>query len=207
MNKAFVFVLGTAIGAAVGSYVTWKTVDTKYRNLAEEEIASVREFYKNKIKEKNKVTIEKAENINKENLVDNKKIEEAKTIMLNNNYISKPKDDEEEDDEEDDCTYEVPKAEEKIEPYTINPQEYGYEDDYKIRSWMYYTDGVVADEDNELIPDPEEYIGDALTRFGEYEDDAVYVRNENTKCDYEILMSEKTFSESVESLARLKGDS
>lgn len=34
-----------AVGAAVGSVVTWKLVETKYRQIADEEIESVREVY------------------------------------------------------------------------------------------------------------------------------------------------------------------
>ena len=36
---------------------------------------------------------------------------------------------------------------------------------------------------------------DALDHFGEYEDDSVYIRDETNEMDYEILKSEKMFSE------------
>ena len=36
---------------------------------------------------------------------------------------------------------------------------------------------------------------DALDHFGEYEDDSVYIRDEINEMDYEILKSEKKFSE------------
>ena len=35
---------------------------------------------------------------------------------------------------------------------------------------------------------------ESLTHFGEYEDDSVFVRNDRLKCDYEILMDERTYS-------------
>ena len=83
---------------------------------------------------------------------------------------------------------------EQIKPYVISPEEFGEFGNDTV-SLTYYSDFVLADEDDEIIVDPESIIGDALEHFGEYEDDAVHVRNENVECDYEILKSEKTFSE------------
>ena len=42
----------------------------------------------------------------------------------------------------------------------------------------------------------EETIGkSSLTRFGEYEPDSVFVRNDRLKCDYEILLDERSYAE------------
>ena len=41
MNNKLIGAIAFVTGAAVGSIVTWKLVETKYRKLAEEEIASV----------------------------------------------------------------------------------------------------------------------------------------------------------------------
>ena len=41
LSKAFIF----AVGAAIGSAVTWKLVKTKYEKIADEEIESVKEVY------------------------------------------------------------------------------------------------------------------------------------------------------------------
>ena len=38
-------------------------------------------------------------------------------------------------------------------------------------------------------------IGDALDHFGEYEEDAVFARNDAKRCDYEILKDERTYAE------------
>ena len=51
MGKILAFIFG----AAAGSLVTWKLVDTKYKKLADEEIESIREYYRNrKAKEREK---------------------------------------------------------------------------------------------------------------------------------------------------------
>ena len=42
MNKIFIFCLG----AASGSLLTWKLIEKKYKDLADEEIASVVEYYR-----------------------------------------------------------------------------------------------------------------------------------------------------------------
>ena len=41
LSKVFIF----AVGAAIGSAVTWKLVKTKYEKIANEEIESVKEIY------------------------------------------------------------------------------------------------------------------------------------------------------------------
>ena len=44
LNKAFIF----AAGAIIGSAVTWKIVKTKYEQIANEEIESVKERFRNR---------------------------------------------------------------------------------------------------------------------------------------------------------------
>lgn len=41
---------------------------------------------------------------------------------------------------------------------------------------------------------------DSLNHFGEYEDDSVFVRNDARKCDYEILLDQRTYSEVAEDM-------
>ena len=36
---------------------------------------------------------------------------------------------------------------------------------------------------------------ESLTHFGEFEDDSVFVRNDRLKCDYEILLDQRTYSD------------
>lgn len=71
-------------------------------------------------------------------------------------------------------------------PYVISPEEFGEMDDYERIVLMYHTDGVLTDEDREIIDDPDEIVGkDYADHFGKY--DSVYVRNDKRKSDYEIL--------------------
>lgn len=187
MNKVFIFVLG----AAAGSLLTWKFVEEKYRKIADEEIESVIEKFRNS----------REELINKFEAYDNK-IEKPDKPKLVEHYIEKNDLDGtvterkhyEQQIEDAGYTVELQPAKESVAPYTISPEEYGEFGNETI-SWMYYEDGVLADDNDKIIGDYEEIIGDALDHFGEYEDDCVHVRNEDLEWDIEILKSEKTFTE------------
>lgn len=172
MNKVFIFTLG----AAAGSLLTWKIVDEKYRRLAEEEIEAVREHYKNK---NEKILVETNE-------LDNVEREYTKHVT-DLGYVST-----------DVREVYIEPGVDTIEPFVISPDEYGEKDDFDTKSWTYYADGILADDDGEIVGDYENIIGDALEHFGDYEDDSVFVRNENVECDIEILKHNKTYDEANE---------
>lgn len=82
----------------------------------------------------------------------------------------------------------------KKQLYIITPEEFGENEDYDTSSLYYYADGVLADVDDSPINDVDNTVGyDSLKTFGKYEDDAVYVRNDILKCDYEIMKSEQYY--------------
>ena len=188
MKKLLYFVTG----AAIGSVVTWKLIEKKYKDLADEEIESVKETFKNRkqIKINNKETSEKFITKYKDS---KDKIED---IVSNEKYNIENK--EEIDDDECNYTIDVNEGVEVVNPHIITPKEFGEYNEYKIKTLIYYADNVLTDEDDNPITslEMEEMIGiDSLDHFGEYEDDSVYVRDENNEIDYEILRSEKMFSE------------
>ena len=85
-----------------------------------------------------------------------------------------------------------------MKPYVISPDEFGEmeDEDYDKVSFTYYADGVLADEYDEIVENIDEIIGEeSLTHFGEYEDDSVFVRNDKLKCDYEILLDQRNYSD------------
>ena len=85
----------------------------------------------------------------------------------------------------------------------LAPDEFGNdEENYETVSLTYYADNVLCNELDEVIPDPENYIGDALDHFGEWEPDAVYVRNEDLGMEYEILRDERPFAEVSQDLPK-----
>lgn len=81
--------------------------------------------------------------------------------------------------------------------YVVSPEEFfeaSYE--YDTGSLTYYADDILANEIDEVIDDPESLIGDkALNSFGKYEDDTVFVKNEELGCVFEILRDERKYRE------------
>ena len=81
-------------------------------------------------------------------------------------------------------------------PYVISPYDFGELDDYAQIELTYYLDGVLEDEDYHIVTDVDELIGpSALTSFGEYEDDSVFVRNDRLRTDFQILKDYRTYKE------------
>lgn len=182
-------------GAAIGSVVTWKLIEKKYKDLADEEIESVIETFKNRkpriTKDEVKETVEKV--INK--WKDPKEIVED--IVTAERYSIENEEEIDEDDESN-YTVNVDNDDEVITPYIITPEEFGEYNEYGTKTLTYYADNVLTDEIDNPITSEEmiTMIGpDALDHFGEYEDDSVYIRDEMNEMDYEILKSEKKFSE------------
>lgn len=187
MSKA-TNVMSFVLGAAVGSVVTWQYVKNKYEQIAQEEIDSVKEVF---LKRDPDVAVEV-----KEADVRNRKEEKPGVVEYAarlqkegyTNYAGMNAVEEEE-------------AETVEKPYVISPEEFGEFDDYEKISLTYYADQALADENDELVDDVEDIIGfESLTHFGEYEDDSVFVRNDRLKCDYEILMDSRLYSDVVKTM-------
>lgn len=174
LNKVFIF----AAGAVIGSAVTWKITKTKYEQIANEEIESVKERFRNRENAAEDGASDKEENV--DNSLKDRDLSSYESIINENAYrnYSTPKGSENEI-----------KEEESVDrPYVIPPEEYD-ENDYETESLTYYADGVLTDMYDNIIEDVEGTVGtDSLTHFGEYEDDSVFVRNDERQIDYEILL-------------------
>lgn len=173
-----------AVVAAVGSAVTWKLVKDKYEKLAQEEIDSVKEvFSKRKSETESQDETEEPETGKDVMSKDSTIVEYADLLRkqgYNNNLNKKGKEKE---------------SDEMKEPYVITPDEFVDGEEYEKITLIYYADNVLADEDDDLVNNVEDIIGDALSHFGEYEEDAVYVRNEQLRAEYEILKDLRTYAE------------
>lgn len=83
-------------------------------------------------------------------------------------------------------------------PYTISPEQFVNEHmDFDKTTLMYYADGVLIEEmSREVITDIDKAVGyDSLQKFGEFEEDVVYVRNERISTDFEIIQNEVNFTD------------
>ena len=186
-------------GAAVGSVVTWQYIKKKYERIAQEEINSVKEtFSKLEVKSKDN---ESEENNNVRTIVERAKdkpsVVEYAAWLRRRGYTNYS----DTDSLSEDSNVSEEEVDENMindKPYVISPDEFGEFDDYEKISLTYYADQVLADEDDELVEDIEETVGfESLNAFGEYEDDSVFVRNDRLKCDYEILLDQRKYSDVI----------
>lgn len=178
LNKVFMF----AAGAAVGSTITWKLVKTKYEQIARDEIESVREVFA-----RNTQTPEQETKATVEENDDDEEDEVKPTVSEKSVYqkVVRGLGYSNEDEEESDMG----------RPYVISPDEFG-EQGYAEISLTYYEDGVVTNDRGKIIGNVDELIGaDFASHYGEYEDDSVFVRNDDLRIDYEILKVYEKYSE------------
>ena len=175
-------VIAFLAGAVVGSIATWKFVENKYKRIAQEEIDSVKEVFSRK-----KSPAVEAIIAEKEGEPDD--IDEPETKVHVADYIREA------------SAYSTNEkggvdSMNSDDPYVISPEEFGENDDYATVSLTYYADGVLENDTFGIVTDIGDTIGkDSLTHFGEYEDDSVFVRNDDLKIDYEILLDYRNYSD------------
>ena len=178
MSKSL-YLVSFVAGALAGSAASWFVLKKKYEKIAQEEIDSVKEAFSYKQAE---AYSEKDED-------------------------DKPADEDCEDPDENDSElkaynkiietngYNANEAKKPSYTKVISPVELGDIEWYKIVGLTYYADGVLADEDGNIVNVDETIGAYALTQFGEYDDDAVHVRNTKLETDFEVLLDERDYSE------------
>ena len=187
MNRKLSNVLLFTAGVAVGSLVTWRYFKSKYE-VVEDEIEEKTEEPEGESEEEGPEVLESKASYKKPPLKEYVKMVES------NGYA--PKTHVEEVEEE------IANGEwgdkDVYEPFIIRPDEYGELHAYETLSLNYYADGVLTDELDNPIEDVESLVpADFADHFGEYDDNAVFVRNDNLECDYEILRDLRKFTDVV----------
>lgn len=183
MYNGLKYFLTFSLGAAIGSVITWKLVKTKYEQIAQEEIDSVKEVFsrRNEPIEKNE------EPCTESNEVSEVEVSEWKDILAD--YQTDP----EEDQKGGSDTMKYPR------PRAIHPDEFGDDEVYEIIYLTYYADKVLTNELNELVEDIENTVGsDFDIHFGEYEDDTVFIKNDRLQHYYEICKDKRSYSDVIE---------
>ena len=175
MNKTIASLIAFTAGGAIGSAVTWIFVKKKYEKIAQEEINSVKEVFAKRSAE---IEAAESETVTEEIPVFDEETHEeyaALTMAYGGDIVPNVGPD---------------------KPHVISPEEFGELEDYDRVSLSYYADGVLTDENDREIEDVEGTVGrDSLTRFGEYEPDSVFVRDDRLKIDYEILLKPRTYAD------------
>lgn len=195
MNNWVAFGIGSLVGAAVGTGVTYYFVNKKADERIDAEIASVKEIYKNrkpldisKIKEEMKEEVIK-EQASKANL--NKPAIQAYSSLAKQYTVDDSEAEETEEKEE-----EEPKKEREAIIELINADEYGelMDEGYTSEELMYYADNVLATNNYEIVPN---VYGDIDKEFENSGEDEIYFRNHIDKEDVAISRSEKTYAEDI----------
>ena len=175
MNSKRWVLLAFIAGAGIGSVCTWQLLKRKYEQIAQEEIDSVKAAYaaRENVEKAGKSLLEGLQDgLKKNEAQENEDLKKYKSIIQKEGYTN----------------YSRNVEEKKGDPFVEKP--------YEKISLTYYADQVLTDENNEEVDDVEEIVGEeSLTHFGEYEDDSVFVRNDRLKCDYEILLDQRNYSD------------
>lgn len=192
MSNSLKNILIFTVGAAIGSLVTWKFVESKYAKYANDEIAEVKDYYHTKYGNPSLASEEPNTDIPvptaEEQAAEVLKLARENGYMNYSDISSGSKELEEETNDG---------------PYRITPEEFDTIDDYIIVSLTYHSDGVVVDEDGDRVGNVDDIIGaDTLSDIGTYDEDgevvdAVYARNDKLKADYEILYDHRTYASIV----------
>ena len=181
MNNGVAFALGFIAGSCGIGFAVNKILKQKYEQRSDEEIAACRNAFLDELGKRRKEEAEK----------ETKEKEEAAVEAIKT-YSPEP----EKAEKDMKANIKNPKTK---PPYIIEPTIYDSpENPYKIVGLRYYNDGTIADDHGKVLSleELDELVGrEALTHFGEHEEDRVCVRNEASGTDYEICMIDKKYEE------------
>lgn len=189
MKKFLIFLGGVAIGGGGGFLVTNALLKQKYEQISEEEIASVKESFRNELEKRQAVNAEEAAKaFDKYTGTDMDGDQEVGKLVNQIGHEAKK------------TEYENGQGKPLPAPYVITQLVY---DDptkpFKSLSWRYYSDGAVIKDDNQPVQSMEELdrtIGrECLANFDD--EDVLYVRNEQMGVDIEITMVGRTWAEEL----------
>ena len=171
-------------GALVGAVVAAKAVREKYQQDAEEEIAEMREYYREKEqKRKEAEKYEAVVEVKEETESEYKEIVKDEGYTNYTQYNDVKPEEKIDDDVEDEWT-----------PSIIDPEEFGEDPSYDTATLTYFKDGVLADEVDEVM-DPKMVGEENLKIFDEFGARSIYVRNDEHMIDFEIIRDEYPYSE------------
>ena len=176
MKGLLIFAAGLAVGAVAGAVI----VKNKVLADAKAEIEEVREYYRESRGQKD----EHVEEVKEVKEVEKKEYElkdiqikdEPKTEKEHTNYsqITKMY---MSNDKYNQSMYD--------DPFVIDPSEFGENPEYDTETLTYFADGVLVDDVDDVIEDPDIVVGlENLKVFEEFVATTVYVRNEIYITDY-----------------------
>ena len=184
MKGLLIFAAGLAVGAVAGAVI----VKNKVLADAKAEVEEVRKYYREsrgvveEVEEKEEVKeVEKKEY----ELKDIQVKDEPKTGLTNYSQITKMYMSKDE--------FQSPMYD---DPFVIDPSEFGENPEYDTETLTYFADGVLVDDVDDVIDEPDIVVGlENLKIFEEFGATTVYVRNDIYKTDYEIIRDDWNYSD------------
>ena len=185
MKGLLIFAAGLAVGAVAGAVI----VKNKVLADAKAEIEEVREYYREsrgvkeveEVKEKVEETIDRIQDLIEEHETEPKTEKEH----TNYNQIAKMYTSKNE--------FQTPMYD---DPFVIDPSEFGENPEYDTETLTYFADGVLVDDVDDVIEEPDIVVGlENLKVFEEFGATSVYVRNDIYKTDYEIIRDDWNYSD------------
>ena len=185
MKGLLIFAAGLAVGAVAGAVL----VKNKVLADAKAEIDEVREYYREsrgvkeveEVKEKVEETIDHIQDLIKEHET------KPQTEKEHTNYSQITKMYMSEDE------YQTPMYD---DPFVIDPSEFGEIPEYDTETLTYFADGVLVDDVDDVIEEPDIVVGlENLKVFEEFGATSVYVRNDIYRTDYEIIRDDWNYSD------------
>lgn len=174
----FIFVLGVVSGTFVGAQIAKK----KYEEIANEEIEEIRAYYKEREKEVKEIEEPNAVEAPEEKSIEVEERKQYDNIIKRGNYMAV-----DEEEQNNVCD----------EAYPIDPSEFGNDGKNATETLTYFADGVLVNEVDEVVEDPDLVVGrHHIDIFNEFPDaTCVYVRNDLDGTDYEILKDDWCWSD------------
>ena len=174
----FIFALGVVTGTFAGAQIAKK----KYEEIANEEIEEIRAYYKEREKEVKEIEESNAVEAPEEKSIEVEERKQYDNIIKRGNYMAV-----DEEEQNNVCD----------EAYPIDPSEFGNDGKNATETLTYFADGVLVNEVDEVIEDPDLVVGrHHIDIFNEFPDaTCVYVRNDLDGTDYEILKDDWCWSD------------
>ena len=189
MKGLLIFAAGLAVGAVAGAVL----VKNKVLADAKAEVEEVREYYRSARGKVNREDNEEVEEVKEVEEVAKKEYElkdiqvkdEPKTGLTNYSQITKMYMSKDE--------FQTPMYD---DPFVIDPSEFGENPEYDTETLTYFADGVLVDDVDDVIEEPDVVVGlENLKIFEEFGATTVYVRNDIYKTDYEIIRDDWNYSD------------
>ena len=195
MKGLLIFAAGLAVGAVAGAVI----VKNKVLADAKAEIEEVREYYRESRGQKD----EHVEEVKEVKEVEKKEYElkdiqikdEPKTEKEHTNYsqITKMYTSKVATPYEPYNEFQTPMYD---DPFVIDPSEFGENPEYDTETLTYFADGVLVDDVDDVIEEPDIVVGlENLKVFEEFGATTVYVRNDIYRTDYEIIRDDWNYSD------------